>query len=132
MSYSTVPPCYPFVISFCYPQSWNFIKKEALAQVFSCEFCETFKNIFFIEHLRWLLLSEKYFFCWRDFPIWLSLMRNEKWKFLYTLNFRKRFFNKFPILWIRYNLKTQHFYAGVWKFFPFGFHVIGYKIFQFP
>ena len=29
-----------------------FIKKEALAQVFSCEFCEFFKNNFFTEHLR--------------------------------------------------------------------------------
>ena len=29
--------------------------KKALAQVFSCEFCETSKNIFFIKHL-WLLL----------------------------------------------------------------------------
>ena len=25
----------------------NFIKKETLAQVFSCEFCKNFKNIFF-------------------------------------------------------------------------------------
>ena len=30
----------------------NFIKEEALAQVFSCEFCEISKNIFFTEHLR--------------------------------------------------------------------------------
>ena len=30
----------------------NFFKKETLAQVFSCEFCEIFKNIFFTEHLR--------------------------------------------------------------------------------
>ena len=29
----------------------NFIKKEALAQVFSCEFCEISKNTFFTEHL---------------------------------------------------------------------------------
>ena len=28
-----------------------FIKKEILAQVFSCEFCETSKNTFFTEHL---------------------------------------------------------------------------------
>ena len=28
------------------------VKKETLAQVFSCEFCEIFKNTFFIEHLR--------------------------------------------------------------------------------
>ena len=30
----------------------NFIKKETLAQVFSCEFREIFKNIFFTEPLR--------------------------------------------------------------------------------
>ena len=30
----------------------SFIKKEALAQVFFCEFCEISKNIFFTEHLR--------------------------------------------------------------------------------
>ena len=34
------------------PEACNFIKKETLAQVFSCEFWEIFKNIFFIEHLR--------------------------------------------------------------------------------
>ena len=28
------------------------IKKEALAQVFSCEFCQIFKNTFFTENLR--------------------------------------------------------------------------------
>ena len=28
----------------------NFIKKETLAQVLSCEFCETSKNIFLTEH----------------------------------------------------------------------------------
>ena len=37
-------------------QACNFIKKEALSQVFSCEICEIFKNTFFIEHLWWLLL----------------------------------------------------------------------------
>ena len=35
----------------------NFIKKETLAQVLSCEFCEISKNTFFKEHMRWLLLS---------------------------------------------------------------------------
>ena len=38
-------------------EACNFIKKETLAQVFSCEFCEISKNTFFIEHLWWLLLS---------------------------------------------------------------------------
>ena len=29
-------------------QAWNFIKKETLAQVLSCEFCEIFQNTFFL------------------------------------------------------------------------------------
>ena len=32
-------------------QACNFIKKETLAQVLSCEFCEIFKNTFLTEHL---------------------------------------------------------------------------------
>ena len=32
-------------------EACNFIKKEALARVFSCEFCEIFKNTFFTKHL---------------------------------------------------------------------------------
>ena len=28
----------------------NFTKNESLAQVFSCEFCKTYKNTFFAEH----------------------------------------------------------------------------------
>ena len=34
----------------------NFIKNETLAQMFFCEFCEIFKNTFFTEHLRQLVL----------------------------------------------------------------------------
>ena len=34
----------------------TLLKKETLAQVFSCEFCEISKKTFFIEHLWWLLL----------------------------------------------------------------------------
>ena len=37
-------------------QACNFIKRETLAQVFSCEFCKISKNTFFTEHLWWLLL----------------------------------------------------------------------------
>ena len=33
------------------PQACNFIKKEALAQVFSCEFCKIVQNTFFTEHI---------------------------------------------------------------------------------
>ena len=38
-------------------EACNFIKKEIVAQVFSCEFCEIFKNTFFIEHL-WMTASD--------------------------------------------------------------------------
>ena len=31
---------------------YNCIKKETLAQVFSCEFCKTLNNTFFTEHLQ--------------------------------------------------------------------------------
>ena len=33
-------------------QAYSYIKKETLAQVFSCEFCENFKNNIFTEHLQ--------------------------------------------------------------------------------
>ena len=33
------------------PEACNFIKKETLAQAFSCEFCEISKNTFLTEHL---------------------------------------------------------------------------------
>ena len=36
-----------------------FIKKETLAQVFSCEFCEISKSTFFTEHI-WATASEYY------------------------------------------------------------------------
>ena len=32
------------------PHACNFIKKETLTQVFSCEFCKISKNTFFTEH----------------------------------------------------------------------------------
>ena len=32
------------------------LKKESLAQVFSCEFCEIPRTPFFTEHFHWLLL----------------------------------------------------------------------------
>ena len=34
----------------------NFVEKETLAHVFSCEFCEITKNIFFTEHV-WVTAS---------------------------------------------------------------------------
>ena len=37
-------------------ESFNFIKKETLAQMLSCEYCEFFKNTFFTEYLSGRLL----------------------------------------------------------------------------
>ena len=34
-----------------------FFNNVAALKVFSCKICEIFKSIFFIEHLRWLLLE---------------------------------------------------------------------------
>ena len=58
------------------------LKKETLAQVFSCEFCEISKNNFFIEHLWWLLLflilqnlSDT-----EDSSIGVVLLQNHEWE----------------------------------------------------
>ena len=40
-------------------EAYNFIKNEALAKVFSCEFCKIFKNSFITEHL-WTTASANY------------------------------------------------------------------------
>ena len=44
------------VLWFCW---WSplIIKKETPSQMIPCQFCKIFKNTFFIEHLRWLLLA---------------------------------------------------------------------------
>ena len=45
-------------VSYLEPNDkFGFIKKEALAQVFSCEFCEISKNTFFTEHV-WVTVFE--------------------------------------------------------------------------
>ena len=40
----------------------NVIKKEALTQMFFCEFCEIFRNTFFIEHLPGTALHIRIFY----------------------------------------------------------------------
>ena len=39
-------------VSFLKPPACNFIRKETLSQVFSCEFCEISKSDLFAEHHR--------------------------------------------------------------------------------
>ena len=45
------------------PEACNFIKKESLTQVISCEFCKISQNTFFTEHLR-VTASVFYNFKW--------------------------------------------------------------------
>ena len=46
----------------------NFIKKETLAQVLSCEFYEFLRTLFLAEHLRLLLLKENIFLTFSNIP----------------------------------------------------------------
>ena len=39
-------------VASCRAPVCNFMKEETLAELFSCGFCEIFKNTFFTEHLR--------------------------------------------------------------------------------
>ena len=43
--------------------SWNFIKKETLAQECSCKFCKVFKNAFFAEHLFYFTTVAGFIHC---------------------------------------------------------------------
>ena len=45
------------------PEACNFIKKEALAQVLCCEFCEISKNTYFTEHLRTIASAKLFEVC---------------------------------------------------------------------
>ena len=36
-------------------EACNFIEKETVAQMFSCELYTFFKNTLFVEHFQWLL-----------------------------------------------------------------------------
>ena len=65
--------------SSCRPQVCSFIKKETLTPVFSCEFCEIYKNTFFTEHLFWKSSVNSCF--WKSASQWQISRRR------YFLNF---------------------------------------------
>ena len=50
-------------------EACNFIKKETLAQMFSCEFCEISKNTYFTEHL-WTTASVSWWIFQNIFDCW--------------------------------------------------------------
>ena len=49
-----------YEVKYQLPQACNFIKKETLAQMFSCEFCETSNNTFLKNTSGRLLLKPQY------------------------------------------------------------------------
>ena len=61
----------------------NFIKKETLAQVFSCKFCKISKNTFFIEHLSVAAFG-------KCFPVNLSRFKYPYINYNYSLLFQKQ------------------------------------------
>ena len=67
------------VISFStsFSEAWNFIKKESLAQVFYCQFCEISKNTSFTEQLWATAFAQ----LWNDFVGRLNLFfKNETYQ----------------------------------------------------
>ena len=97
-------------------QACNFIKKDTLSQVFSCEFSVIFKNIFFTEYLRATASASRKMFLSQDvvlglmfsfFPalaplVWYSPM-------LINLHFK--------------NWKTEHFRACISVYVKICLHV---------
>ena len=69
--------------------------KEALAQVFSCKFCEISKNTFFTEHLP--MTATVYATCWRN-PLLTSI------PILYSL--RIPGIQRFSVVYRKYKMKT--------------------------
>ena len=55
------------------PQIYNFIKKETLAQVFSCEFCKISKNTFSYGTLP--MAASEMFITSKNFPLRLTTVQ---------------------------------------------------------
>ena len=100
--------CQSFFFNKATGLACNFTKKEALAQVFSCEFCKIFKNTFFTEHF-WVTIFVFYKFFTNSyvevllkfFPVTIaevptnsdprtcntiSEYKNFNWEWLYVVN----------------------------------------------
>ena len=55
--FAAAPPPHPHLQAAPKKPILNRVKEETLEQVFSCEFCEIFKNTFFYRTPSWLLLE---------------------------------------------------------------------------
>ena len=99
-------------------EACNFIKKEILTQVFSCEFCEIPKKTFFTEHL-WTTASQVYW-CARQEKMKIE---NILWKQLYQ---QKQKFSLGLKCWQILNL--SHEIYDMLKVLPEGERQIGIAI----
>ena len=63
--------------NFTGKQACCFTKREALAQVFSCEFCEVFKSRFFTELPEWLKQKERKVYNFEILFSSMSLLRRD-------------------------------------------------------
>ena len=92
----------------------NFIKKETLAQVFSCEFCEIFKNTFFdrtplVAASEYILLhtrdiqAQLLVLMWIVAINWLTFSRNK----LMSKKLKEQLHERVPSLWF-------HYLQGLW------------------
>ena len=90
----------------------SFIKKETLVRVFSCEFCEVFKNILFTEN-HYMKIVQMLSFFWFVFSCTSTEYRNLRSKYPYSVQIREnadqkklRMDNFFPgdCFWISSNI----------------------------
>ena len=98
-------------------QAWNFIKKETLAQVFSCEFCEISKNIF--SYKTPLVAASGYawggYFARNSLSDWLnvkrhsSVMRCTIWYQLYNFKIVKNIHERVLLL-VKLQTKSLQLY----------------------
>ena len=78
-------------------EACNFIKKNTLTQVFSCEFCEISKKTFLKEHLWWLLLKMLFLYFFFLCIIFFFISLKKVWKFGYLVFFARINFREFVL-----------------------------------
>ena len=65
--------------SFFFEKVAGLRKKETLTRVFSCEFCEIFKNTFFTEHIRAALSMRKIIWLTKEWSFLVASKQSRQW-----------------------------------------------------
>ena len=106
---------------------FNKVEKETLAEVFSCEICEIFKNIFFTEHICWLfltkineqLVSKGYILLELVLTVSAHKLPYSCASVIRLTMRRKAFLSKFPLFYCKYQLKPEYGSFRVFSYFHF-------------